>query len=302
MTTPPKASGRGLQTAVAVDSTEIPHGHRQAVIAAGAAGLGAAVDMSDHSAFERGLHLTGLAASPNRRLSSSGATELSGSLNSRYMGGPVGWTVSRPASPIRLSGVIFCLHGYHANHRFPFDQIRLPDAAAAVGLHVAVAAVDGGSDNYWHKRANGTDALSMLLWEFVPMVRAIVGDVPQALMGWSMGGYGALLTAERAPSQFVGVAPASPALWLTPGATAPGAFDSPTDFYANDVFTDINALKVMTVAVACGSGDPFYTATRHLVDHMDFPHQTSFGPGSHDVAYWRSVAPDQLRALGPRLA
>jgi len=272
-----------------------------AVVAAGAAGFGG-VDLADHSLFERGLHRIGLASSPDRRFPPSGATEQSGSFNSRYMAGNVGWTVSHPASPARPSGVIFCLHGHDDNHRFPFDQVHLPDVAALVGLHVAVAAVDGGPDSYWHKRANGTDALSMLLLEFVPMVQTMVGHVPQALMGWSMGGYGALLAAERAPSKFVGVAPASPALWVTPGATAPGAFDSPADFYANDVFTGINTLKEMTVAVACGTGDPFYTASCHLVDDMDFPHETFFGPGFHDADYWRSVAPGQLRALGPRLA
>lgn len=268
---------------------------------AAAAALGA-VDLADHSLFERGVHRIGLAPSPDRRFPPSGAAEQSGSINSRYMGGKVGWTVSHPAGAARPSGVIFCLHGYHENHRFPFDQIHLPDAAALVGLRVAVAAVDGGADSYWHKRANGTDALSMLLLEFVPMVRAMVGDIPLSLMGWSMGGYGALLAAERAPSKFVGVAPASPALWLTPGATAPGAFDSPADFYANDVFTSLTTLRDMTVAVACGTGDPFYTATRHLVDDMDFPPETFFGPGFHDADYWRNVAPDQLRALGPTLA
>jgi pimeloyl-ACP methyl ester carboxylesterase len=271
------------------------------VIAAGAAGVGG-LDFADHPAFERGWHRIGLASSPDRRFSPSRATERSGSLASRYMGGRVGWTVSHPAGPAPPAGVIFCLHGYHENHRFPFDQIHLPDAAAFVGLRVAVAAVDGGADSYWHRRAAGTDALSMLLLEFVPMVRAMVGTVPQALMGWSMGGYGALLAAEQAPSKFVGVAPSSPALWLTPGATAPGAFDSPADFYANDVFTEVTNLRGMTIAIACGTGDPFFPATRHLVDDLDFPHDTFFGPGFHDVAYWRSVAPAQLRALSGVLA
>jgi enterochelin esterase-like enzyme len=121
-------------------------------------------------------------------------------------------------------------------------------------------------------------------------------------MGWSMGGFGALLAAERAPSRFVAVAPSSPAVWLTPGATAPGAFDGPADFYANDVFTGITSLRRMTIAMACGTGDPFYPATRQLVGELDFPHKAFFGPGFHDVAYWRSVAPDQLRALGAVLA
>lgn len=213
------------------------------------------------------------------------------------MRGDVNWTVSLPEGSRPVQGVIFGLHGYHEDHRFAFDQIHLPDAAASVGLRVAVAAVDGGTDSYWHKRQDGTDALSMLLYEFVPKVRSMVGDVPQALMGWSMGGYGALLAAERAAKSFVAVAPASPALWTTPGATAPGAFDGPTDFFDNDVFTGIANLNGMAVAVACGTGDPFYSATRRFVAGLSFPHTAFFGPGYHDAAYWRSAAPGQLRVI-----
>jgi len=131
------------------------------------------------------------------------------------------------------------------------------------------------------------------------MVRRMVGDLPAALMGWSMGGYGALLAAERGRRQFVTVAPASPAVWLTPGTTAPGAFDGPADFYANDVFTDLRVLRGMGVAVACGTGDPFYATTRDLVAHMHYPHRSFFGPGFHDAEYWASVAPQQLRAIAP---
>jgi S-formylglutathione hydrolase FrmB len=141
----------------------------------------------------------------------------------------------------------------------------------------------------------------MLLEEFVPMVRTMVGDLPQALMGWSMGGYGAFLAAERARNHFVAVAPASPAIWLTPGATAPGAFDSPADFYANDVLNDLSALSGMVIAVACGTSDPFYATTRDLISHMSYPRTDFFGPGFHDATYWASVAPHQLRAIAPAL-
>lgn len=209
----------------------------------------------------------------------------------------LGWTISRPASGRQPRAIVYCMHAKGGNHRMAFDSIGVPQAAASIGFDVAVAAVDGGPDSYWHKRSNGTDALAMFLHEFVPLVRDRVGELPQALMGWSMGGYGALLAAERARRQFVAVSPASPALWLTPGATAPGAFDSPADFYANDVFTGIGNLTKMTVAVWCGTSDPFYLATRHLVSLMRFPHQAHFGPGSHDPGYWRKVAVPQLRAI-----
>jgi alpha-beta hydrolase superfamily lysophospholipase len=234
---------------------------------------------------------------PTERPRPSGWLERNGRLRSRYMHEPVGWTVVRPRG--LLHGIVFCLHGYEANHRFAFDDVRVPTAAHQVGLQVAVAAVDGGADSYWHKRSDGTDSLAMLLDEFVPLVRGMVGKLPQALMGWSMGGYGALLAAERAPAKFVAVAPASPAIWLSPGATAPGAFDSPADFDANDIFDDLDALRRMAIAVACGTSDPFYMATNALVARMDYPHSVFFGPGSHDATYWASVAPDQLRAIAP---
>ena len=269
--------------------------------AAAALGIGGA-DVVDHPEFERGLHGVGLAASPNIHLPNSGALEHSGALRSRYMNGPVDWVVSRPTGAEPLHGIIFCLHGKGTNQRFAFDAVHVPDAAAHVGMRLAVAAVDGGADSYWHPRRDGTNPLAMLLEEFVPMVRSMVGDLPQAVMGWSMGGYGALLAAERARNQFVAVAPASPAIWLTPGAAAPGAFDSAADFHANNVFTDLSALRGMSVAVACGTGDPFYATTRDLLARMSYPHTEIFGSGFHDANYWTSVAPLQLRAIAPAFA
>lgn len=271
-----------------------------AVLAAAAASA-VGLDVFDQSLVDRGLHHVGLSSSPDAHVPASGATERSGFLDSVYMGRQMAWTVSSPVDSGALSGIIVCLHGKGTDHRLAFDTIHVPDVAASVALRVAVAAIDGGADSYWHKRADGTDALSMLLHEFVPFLRHMFGIAPMALMGWSMGGYGSLLAAERDRETFVGVAPTSPALWLTPGATAPGAFDSPADFYANDIFSGIERLRGMAIAVACGTGDPFYNATRHLDAQMDYPHTAIYGSGYHDAAYWRSVAPAQLRALAAAL-
>jgi predicted alpha/beta superfamily hydrolase len=122
---------------------------------------------------------------------------------------PVSWTISAPARP---TGVVYCLHGKSEDHRFAFDVIHLHDFAA-----------DGDPDSYWHRRADGRDPMSMLLEDFIPMVGQRSGTSVRALLGWSMGGYGALLAAETAPEQFRAVAATSPALWTSSGATAPGA-------------------------------------------------------------------------------
>jgi len=243
----------------------------------------------------------GLESEPDFQPPRSEAEQASGSLNSHYTGAPMGWTISTPSGSLAPKAIIFCLHAKGGNHRMAFDDIRVPDIVAHVGLPVAVAAVDGGMDSYWHKRSDGTDAMSMFLDEFVPLVEGHVGKLPAAVMGWSMGGYGALLAAERAVGRFRGVAPAGPALWLRPGDTAPGAFDSPEDFYANDVFTGVDKLRSSTVAIACGTSDPFYNAASHFASLMTFPHTQIFSQGHHDGAFWRNVAPTQLRAIAPAL-
>ena len=193
-----------------------------------------------------------------------------------------------------------CLHGRNDDHRFAFDQIHLPDVVAALGPRIAVAAVDGGAASYWHPRVDGTDALGMLLDEFIPMVDTRLGVVRRALLGWSMGGYGALLAAETAPSRFQAVAASSPALWTSPGATAPGAFDSPSDYHCYDVFSRTEALAGLAVRVDCGTGDPFFRADSAFAARVNTV-QTNFGPGFHDAAYWRSVAPSQVQMIAAAL-
>jgi len=233
----------------------------------------------------------------------SGVRLVSGRLASAAMRRSVGWTLSVPDDG--LAGVVYCLHGKGDDHRFAFDTMRLP--AVAMGGGLAIAAVDGGADSYWHRRADGTDAQAMLFDEFLPLVEARLGaraggaHVPRALLGWSMGGYGALLAAETRPSLFAAVAVASPALWVSPGATAPGAFDSSDDYRRHDVFSGVGRLAGLRVRVDCGRSDPFAGAVQRFVKLLPPGWVGSFGPGHHGAAYWRGVAPAQSRTLADAL-
>jgi len=215
------------------------------------------------------------------------------------MGRTVSWSISRPAEGAQAT--VFCLHGYGNNHRFAFDEIHLPDVVASLRAPLAVAAVDGGTDSYWHKRADGTDAMAMLLEEFIPFVEQTTKTARRALLGWSMGGYGSLLAAERAPGRFFAVTVASPALWVDPGQAAPGAFDDAADYHRFDVFTGEQHLAGLTVRVDCGTSDPFYQATRRFVAGLPAGHQGAFGPGRHEAGYWRGVAPAQITTIAGAL-
>ena len=101
----------------------------------------------------------------------------------------------------------------------------------------AVVAVDGGG-SYWHKRASGEDSGAMVLDELIPMLDSQGLDTSRVgFLGWSMGGYGALLLGARlGPARTAAICAVSPALWTSSGATAPGAFDGADDYAANSVW------------------------------------------------------------------
>jgi pimeloyl-ACP methyl ester carboxylesterase len=205
--------------------------------------------------------------------------------------------MSRPPGDGALDGAIVCLHGRGNNHRYAFDAIHVHDVVAALDLRLGVAAVDGGVDSYWHKRRDGSDAGTMLVDDFVPLVRERLGVDRVSLIGWSMGGYGALLAFERHAALLTAVALGSAALWLHAVETAPGAFDGADDFTANDVWRGLDGVDPSRVRVDCGTHDPFLRADRELVRRLGPNATASFMDGYHDAPFWRSAAPAQVHFL-----
>ena len=257
---------------------------------------GVALDHADDPRVRRGLRRLGLAQSPDGHVPDSHTKEISGSLTTANMPRPVAWTISMPRDPVR--GVIYCLHSYGNDHRMAFDEIHLPDVVAAAGAPLAVAAVDGGRTAYWHERSDGRDPLTMLLDEFIPMVDTRLGSgLSRALLGWSMGGYGALLAAERAPARFDVVAAASPALFHGPSDVPETAFDGAADYRRNNVFAGIARLADLTVRIDCGNDDPFVDEAKRFAARLPGRNHGRFSSGFHDEAYWRSIAPDQVATI-----
>ena len=237
-----------------------------------------------------------------------------GTLPSAFLAEPAGYVVAYPpgidaGSPAMLAAapVLVCLPG---RGRTPEEVVRgrmhfgdyVADAVERRGVApFVVAAVEGG-DTYWHERASGDDAMAMLAGEFIPFVREDLGiGGPMAIMGWSMGGYGALRAAELQPQRFCAVCAVSPALWRSFDDGVGDAFDSAEDFAANDVYAGADELRGLPVRLDCGRQDPFYAADAAFAEELPEPPAGGFGPGGHNEDYWSRVAPAEIDWLGRRL-
>ena len=86
-----------------------------------------------------------------------------------------------------------------------------------------------------------------------------------------MGGYGAILLAEKYPDLFGAAAAISPAIWTSyeqARSVNPGAYASAAAFASADAVTHASALADMAVRVASGASDPFHPGVEALVRRL----------------------------------
>ena len=232
-------------------------------------------------------------------------TYQSGSFRSAARGGlQTNWAIARPpgqTSPLRP---VIALHGKGSDAATVMAggvEQGLAEAVAAGLPPFAVVAVDGGG-GYWHQRASGDDAGSMVLDELLPMLAGQGLDTSRVgFIGWSMGGYGALLLGARlGPARTAAICAVSPALWTSPGAAAPGAFDDAADYEANSVW-GLPALGQIPVRIDCGTSDPYASATREFIAGLPTPPAGGFSPGGHDGGFWSEQLPAEISWLAPLL-
>jgi S-formylglutathione hydrolase FrmB len=130
----------------------------------------------------------------------------------------------------------------------------------------------------------------MVLREAIPAGIARTHARRVAIGGISMGGYGALLAGSRRPSRFCAVGAQSPALWLSAGDTAPGAFDDAADYARNNVF---RLRPPHPLWIDLGASDPFRTATLAYARRAGV--RAHVEPGGHDARLWNAFTPRFLR-------
>lgn len=225
----------------------------------------------------------------------------------------VGYTIAYPPGhgPGSELPLVISLHGFGGNHKSGLGGVSLAQALAARQdgrplAPMALVSVDGGG-LYWNPHP-GDDPMGMVVDELIPMCRRLgLGRPPHPVgtIGISMGGYGALLLAEKHPALISALAAISPAVWTTYAqarAANPGAFASAADFATDDVITHASALKGVPVRIASGTDDPFHPGVVALVKVLPRSAVVDITGGCHDDAFFGSQQRASLAFLGQHLA
>ncbi len=168
---------------------------------------------------------------------------------------PVGYTIAYPPRHRRGDELplVVMLHGYGGSHA---DALAGMSPAQALALKaggrplppMAMVTADGGG-GYWNPHP-GDDPMAMVIDELIPRCQRLgLGRPPRriATLGISMGGYGALLFAEKYPRLIGAVAAISPAVWTSYAQARqanPGAYASAAAFGRGDAVTHAAASPV----------------------------------------------------------
>jgi len=227
----------------------------------------------------------------------------------------VGYTIAyppgyRPADNRNDLPLVIMLHGYGGNHTNALVGMSPAQAVAIKADNrplapMALATVDGGN-GYWTPHP-GDDPMAMVVNEFIPLCQRLgLGREPQpiATMGISMGGYGALLLAEKYPDLIHAVAAISPAIWTSYAqarAANPTAYASAAAFAANDAVTHAAALARHPVRVASAYDDPFYPGVQVLAKALPPNAVVHTAPGCHTNPFFLAQEPPSLAFLAAHL-
>jgi S-formylglutathione hydrolase FrmB len=131
-----------------------------------------------------------------------------------------------------------------------------------------------------------------------------------AIGGTSMGGFGAYDIARLNPGHFCAVGGHSPAIWLTGGDTAAGAFDDATDFARHNLVAGARTKPGRWVGprlwLDAGRTDPFQPGDRAFVSALKAHHVPIRAHltwhGGHEHAYWQRHWPAYLDFYASALA
>lgn len=206
-----------------------------------------------------------------------------GSFTSRYW--PDRTVTWRAAVPVGVpKGTVIVLHGISDDGAKAFDGLDLRTQARRTGM--AIVTVDGG-DHFWTNNGS-VDTGRVVTEDLVDALKRRGLPVDRyALSGYSMGGTGAMLIAQRlGPTKVFALAPMSAAVWE-------GGKSGVEARAQVAVRRQAARLRGIPTRIVCGTGDSLIDVNRSMARLLPAA-STSWTPGAHDFDYWRPVFATQL--------
>ncbi|WP_253839049.1 alpha/beta hydrolase [Actinokineospora globicatena] len=196
--------------------------------------------------------------------------------------------------------VCLALHGRGARARV-FAELGVGDQLSAAAAF-AVVAVDGGDATYWQRTSPADDPPAMLADELPGWLGELgLNPRPFAVLGVSMGGYGALNYVRDHRHDVRAAAVLSPALFTSwTDARARNVFTSRAQWEQTEPLRHIDALADVELGVWCGTADPLLPSANRLIDTAR-PAVARTGPGGHDADFWVTTMPEALSFIGSHI-
>lgn len=227
--------------------------------------------------------------------------------------------------------VVYCFHGYGDDNTSWNGQYMRGEAKIKsleeTGLEPMIYVFPCGWKTYWCDRYDGTlPYMTMFATEFVPMIdatwRTIADKNHRCITGYSMGGFGAMVTAMKHPELFLASAPLSMSFrtdeqYMTEsqsgwdnqwgkvfGGVGQSGEGRLTDYYKDHCplhqFTAANKNKYSSVHwfLTCGDDEQqllFANDDLHVMMRENgYDHEYRVGNGGHSTSYWRTAMEEFL--------
>lgn len=261
------------------------------------------------------------------------ASEKAKTFDSKSLGAPITYVAYLPADYETGKAsypVIYALHGMFENSAFWERRGLAPQyddlVKSGVAPNAIVVTVDGGNNLFVNSsRGKYQDMVTKDLVEHIDQTyRTIAKREGRALLGVSMGGYGALNIAFSRPEVFIAVATHS-AMLLTEIPTIEagarggqmraftGVFGEPVDpavWKADDpleLAKTVDAKNAPALYFDCGGQDRYglfkgNEALHTILDGRKIANDFSISPGDHGYEFVKSVFPKSLAFLKAKLA
>lgn len=256
------------------------------------------------------------------------------SLQSQVFGQAVKYSVLLPAD-YKTSGisypVVYLLHGFGDNYTTWSKGGNIQYFADnTADIQPMIYVMPDGYNSYYVNNFNGANRyMQMFTTELVPEIDKIYRTKKEAskraVMGYSMGGYGALILPAKNPDVFSVSVPLSMSFrtdaqyiaesqnsfniqWapIFGGSGTSGNARLTTYFKQNSpfyFFDQSNPPQPATfkLLLACGDDEESLSITsgalHNLLRDKNFPHEYRSGDGGHSFDYWYKVIPEGLRYI-----